>query len=89
MTGSGQCHNHQWKFLLTRPSRDVTSAVYDASGQIVISTHTPLAGRDKVYWEMFEQDRISTHTPLAGRDGWKTESMLGGIDFYSHAPRGT
>ena len=33
-----------------------------------ISTHTPLAGRDAISFEMCESDLISTHTPLAGRD---------------------
>ena len=33
-----------------------------------ISTHTPLAGRDRVVGSGSRFNRISTHTPLAGRD---------------------
>ena len=33
-------------FLLTRPSRDVTNASYPIKPILIISTHTPLAGRD-------------------------------------------
>ena len=35
---------------------------------IVISTHTPLAGRDKYHTNFDHFYAISTHTPLAGRD---------------------
>ena len=34
------------QFLLTRPSRDVTAKMVDQALGLVISTHTPLAGRD-------------------------------------------
>ena len=34
----------------------------------VISTHTPLAGRDKAILRSLPSRFISTHTPLAGRD---------------------
>ena len=34
----------------------------------IISTHTPLAGRDKIEWFDLAGAKISTHTPLAGRD---------------------
>ena len=37
--------------------------------EIIISTHTPLAGRDRPLPGRDETRRISTHTPLAGRDG--------------------
>ena len=33
-------------FLLTRPSRGATAATLDIDASNVISTHTPLAGRD-------------------------------------------
>ena len=33
-----------------------------------ISTHTPLAGRDREGQQAVHNSRISTHTPLAGRD---------------------
>ena len=34
----------------------------------VISTHTPLAGRDGLLCQNYHPVTISTHTPLAGRD---------------------
>ena len=40
----------------------------DKEIRLVISTHTPLAGRDiKAGWTGYNRS-ISTHTPLAGRD---------------------
>ena len=56
------------KFLLTRPSRDVTALLLVAAYWTLISTHTPLAGRDYSTAPEKFRDRISTHTPLAGRD---------------------
>ena len=56
------------RFLLTRPSRDVTEISRENLLDFKISTHTPLAGRDmhQIAVEVYLQ--ISTHTPLAGRD---------------------
>ena len=34
----------------------------------MISTHTPLAGRDLTFFFSLPVIHISTHTPLAGRD---------------------
>ena len=56
------------RFLLTRPSRDVTNGPYTIWDHDPISTHTPLAGRDCLYLLMSVAHTISTHTPLAGRD---------------------
>ena len=55
-------------FLLTRPSRGVTSHDATTDGDNTISTHTPLAGRDSFGSTFPLLSRISTHTPLAGRD---------------------
>ena len=57
-------------FQPTRPLRGATTDAGWAGGGVMISTHAPLAGRDKVIGE-FTCDRIyiSTHAPLAGRDG--------------------
>ena len=56
------------RFLLTRPLRDVTTSTPRCNSRVVISTHTPLAGRD-VYPDLnSDKQHISTHTPLAGRD---------------------
>ena len=54
-----------------------------------ISTHTPLAGRDKVSYHSGLTGGISTHTPLAGRDEIDEETYKLLQDFYSHAPCGT
>ena len=35
---------------------------------LMISTHTPLAGRDGIGQTFTDAIGISTHTPLAGRD---------------------
>ena len=36
------------QFLLTRPLRDVTYGTFDWKTWTMISTHTPLAGRDMI-----------------------------------------
>ena len=62
-----------WTFLLTRPSRDVTTTVDTSAEAMLISTHTSLAGRDIYGWRHRDTGRISTHTSLAGRD-WAMNS---------------
>ena len=57
-----------WAFLLTRPMRDVTIKAWPTIGHIVVSTHTPHAGRDTEDWEIQMKMEVSTHTPHAGRD---------------------
>ena len=69
VTEYGYVHQPFFKFLLTRPLRDVTSSPVRTGPYTIISTHTPLAGRDaglrmRLPW----RGKISTHTPLAGRD---------------------
>ena len=56
------------KFLLTRPSQDVTDIDLGWLIKAYISTHTPLAGRDIDCRSDCAGCNISTHTPLAGRD---------------------
>ena len=56
------------KFLLTRPSRDVTPTVTQVTVTGAISTHTSLAGRDPEDPDGPGGLQISTHTSLAGRD---------------------
>ena len=78
------------KFLLTRPSRDVTVILPDCVVYIQISTHTSLAGRDAVVdAEKEDHAIISTHTPLAGRDEPVEVTETEWYNFYSHVPRGT
>ena len=56
------------EFLLTRPSRGATGINTWKALCVVISTHTPLAGRDSISDTGRTTTNISTHTPLAGRD---------------------
>ena len=56
------------QFLLTRPLRDVTLPFIVFQWDTMISTHTPLAGRDAEELVKAIIKTISTHTPLAGRD---------------------
>ena len=76
-------------FLLTRPLRDVTSASFPNATHWMISTHTPLTGRDEKRGGMAAGARISTHTPLTGRDDMSVNMPLLDSNFYSHAPYGT
>ena len=54
----------------------------------MISTHTPLAGRDADVVGLPGIHIISTHTPLAGRDQCPILMRTVILYFYSHAPRG-
>ena len=75
-------------FLLTRPLRGATYTAKNHQRFVRISTHTPLAGRDKVRSLIFLIFVISTHTPLAGRDALTGRQCHSVQDFYSHAPCG-
>ena len=65
------------QFLLTRPLRDVTGLSRWQVAPRVVSTHTPLAGRDDFLAarNLYGTD-VSTHTPLAGRDQVRSCSAL-------------
>ena len=52
-----------------------------------ISTHTPLARRDKLPIEWLAEMKISTHTPLARRDEITKLERGEVCNFYSHASR--
>ena len=72
-------------FLLTRPLRDVTLATArDTIGES-ISTHTPLAGRDRLHFAAVLIVFISTHTPLAGRD-YPSSSRSQDFVISTHTP---
>ena len=51
----------------------------------MISTHTPLAGRDQNDNEILQYPQISTHTPLAGRDR-KFTRFLAVCNISTHTP---
>ena len=78
----------QSQFLLTRPSRGATTNPVASRRTCMISTHTPLAGRDSVRARDPIFAMISTHTPLAGRDLFAQTIYFLRLHFYSHAPRG-
>ena len=54
----------------------------------MISTHTPLTGRDIYLCIVWCLNLISTHTPLTGRDVCRFQFWHFCINFYSHAPYG-
>ena len=51
----------------------------------MISTHTPLAGRDDIAKASGEMLLISTHTPLAGRDR-EIVATIWTIGISTHTP---
>ena len=54
-------------------------------GDFAISTHAPLAGRDRLFRQPPAAHRISTHAPLAGRDVLHHLCHLV-FDISTHAP---
>ena len=74
------------KFLLTRPLRDVTFAKTIALSHPIISTHTPLTGRDETVYHTFNDQEISTHTPLTGRDVPFLKQRTNVVFISTHTP---
>ena len=67
----------------------MTRAGYIAFKQVKISTHTPLAGRDKgLQPDRNNQYYFYSHAPC-GTWHWLCLICPPDIDFYSHAPCGT
>ena len=75
-------------FQLTRPLRGATGTKLQTFSANLISTHTPLAGRDQNGRTVVHHAKISTHTPLAGRDFWCDIWISAAKHFNSHAPCG-
>ena len=73
------------KFLLTRPLRGATQTMPPQNRYSFISTHTPLAGRDRFVCNFSYLFKISTHTPLAGRDTPYPLSFISRI-ISTHTP---
>ena len=72
-------------FQPTRPLRGATPTYLFKPSAMAISTHAPLAGRDKRDNEARNRLRISTHAPLAGRDA--SGVCVGrGYAISTHAP---
>ena len=73
------------QFLLTRPSRGATCRLNHLVRLYPISTHTPLAGRDKIRLTKWPRRKISTHTPLAGRDNTANDAKST-VSISTHTP---
>ena len=76
-------------FLLTRPSRDVTSFLCKTDCPVKFLLTRPSRDVTKFYRKNEADVMISTHTSLAGRDAMLEAYDNGEFDFYSHVPRGT
>ena len=78
-----------WVFQPTRPLRGATVSWCHSCPLHQISTHAPLAGRDKPPPRPERPERlISTHAPLAGRDRGARTSRARTINFNPRAPCG-
>ena len=77
-----------WTFLLTRLLRGATYTLTSSAEDHAISTHTPLARRDRKDDDDAQEGDISTHTPLARRDLSLMCTSPLCSNFYSHAPCG-
>ena len=75
-------------FLLTRPSRGATLRRDQLLRRQPISTHTPLAGRDRQDPSgSFRTTDFYSHAPRGARP-YGMDMVHHRINFYSHAPRG-
>ena len=76
------------KFLLTRPLRGATGSLRCPCGRLMISTHTPLAGRDIcVIFDIPLNTDFYSHAPCGARPETRRVSRSKKY-FYSHAPCG-
>ena len=75
-------------FLLTRPSRGATFVCIRLHSFLEISTHTPLAGRDRLETRAFYlRLHFYSHAPRGARP-LRPCLPIPQSHFYSHAPRG-
>ena len=72
-------------FQPTRPLRGATAVQICCHRHIAISTHAPLAGRDKNRCNATDRYKISTHAPLAGRDK-RVSEPIHNSSISTHAP---
>ena len=75
-------------FQPTRPLRGATGPLSSLRGRRAISTHAPLAGRDRFFSPLYLIALISTHAPLAGRDPHQNFIAVIGSNFNPRAPCG-
>ena len=75
-----------WVFQPTRPLRGATLYKFIDAQQDKISTHAPLAGRDRPELLFTACSKwISTHAPLAGRDK-RVSEPIHNSSISTHAP---
>ena len=74
------------KFQPTRPLRGATYQKGLECVKTNISTHAPLAGRDKRLYQFYKDVFISTHAPLAGRDAAWYLRDAGALKFQPTRP---
>ena len=85
-TRSGGRHQYRSGFLLTRLLRGATAPGLYTGENLPISTHTPLARRDKQNKMYSQADRLFLLTRLLrGATSRSTEQAGYSLDFYSHA----
>ena len=85
---SGNGNSHTGKFLLTRPLRGATCNLSRKSRFSIISTHTPLAGRDVAPADFHEVlSDFYSHAPCGARPV-PGAIQISSDHFYSHAPCG-
>ena len=74
-------------FQSTRPSRGETWAGFPWIEKLIISIHSPLAGRDPVVMQVPSiKQVISIHSPLAGRDGGEKMKIIKHLVISIHSP---
>ena len=77
-----------YRFQSTHPSRGATVHIMNDIGEIDISIHAPLAGRDLEVPRKAPLVKISIHAPLAGRDQCRLHAGCRRKDFNPRTPRG-
>ena len=88
-TGCAERKRYHGEFLLTRPMRGATASITPAADTLVISTHTPHAGRDMRSGNRRRIRRnFYSHAPCGARPGIPFSSRVIMANFYSHAPCG-
>ena len=73
-------------FQSTRPVRGATFVDEVRICALLVSIHSPRAGRDFAFWRRSSPWRVSIHAPRAGRDLWDASSVFA-LRVSIHAPR--
>ena len=84
--GEGVEADGNYPFQPTLPLRGATIRYYRYAGDVLVSTHAPLAGSDHIrHKQQPAPETVSTHAPLAGSDWWITDSATT-WSVSTHAP---